>query len=129
MAVTARDLEAAHRHLQAAAEGGSTHAVRIRANLTANGGGRDADPAEALAMLKRIAGADPAAAAQLALLPLMMSEADAGEAQRQPLSVDPSIELVRALLLPEECDYLIGLAEPALKPSHIDDPGSFYGKG
>lgn len=119
-----RDAAAAHRHLERAAAAGSSEAVRIRAYLTASGTGCAPDRGEALRMLERIAASDPAAAAQLDLLPRMMHDEDAQAARREPLSADPRIEIVRALLLPEECAYVMRIAAPLLKPSRIDDPAT-----
>ena len=123
-----RDPEAAHRHLEAAAQKGNTRAERIRANLTASGTGCEANQAKALGMLRAIVDLDSAAADELDLLPRMMDLATATKATRECLSSDPSITLVRKLLLPEECAYLIRLAEPSLRPSYIDDPASDFGK-
>ena len=117
-----RDLQAAHACLEQAAGKGSTHAARLRANLLAGGVGCAPDRDEALRLLGGIAGADPVAAEQLDLLPRMMSDAQAREAARDRLSADPHIEVVRKLLLPEECAYLMRRAEPLLKPSLVDDP-------
>lgn len=117
-----RDLRAAHACLDQAAAKGSTHAGRLRANLLAGGIGCAADRKEALRLLRGIAAADPVAAEQLDLLPRMMTDAQARAAARDRLSADPHIEVVRKLLLPEECAYLMRRAEPLLKPSLVDDP-------
>lgn len=123
-----RDFDIAHRHLQRAAEKGSTEAIRIRAHLIASGTGCPADQALALKMLREIADSDSAVAAELSFLPRMMSIADAKKATRKRVSTDPSIEIVYKLLLPEECDYVMRLAEPSLKPSLVDDPITGRGK-
>ena len=123
-----RDAEAAHRHLELAAQKGSTLAARMRAHLTANGTGCEANQDKAIAMLGQIADKDPAAAAQLEMLPRMMSLEDAGKASRERLSQDPLVEVVRGLLLPHECEYLMALAEPKLKPSLIYDEITGRGK-
>jgi prolyl 4-hydroxylase len=123
-----RDARAAHRHLELAARQGSTLAVRMRANLTASGTGCEPDRDKAIEMLEQIAGEDPAAAAQLAMLPRMMPIAEAEKADREILSADPRVEIVRQLLLPEECDYVTGLAEPKLKPSLVWDAVTGRGK-
>lgn len=123
-----RDAAAAHRHLEQAARGGSAEATRMRAYLTAAGVGCGADPAKAVEMLRGIADSDRAAAEQLALLPRMMRDEDARKAPRERLSSDPSIEIVRELLLPDECAYVMRLAEPLLKPSRIDDPVTGRGR-
>lgn len=123
-----RDAKAAHHRLEAAARAGSLEAARMRAYLTAGGTGSEPDRAMAIAMLREIADRDPAAAEQLALLPHMMPDADAKNAKRERLSSDPSIEIVRSVLLPEECAHVMKLAEPALKPSRIDDPMTGRGR-
>lgn len=123
-----RDTRAACRHLQLSADAGNARAVRALAHLTASGTGCEADPDKALAMLGQIAASDPVAAGELAMLPRMKSDRDATEAEREPLSADPHIEVVRKLLSPEECDYLIRRGEPLLKPSLVDDPTTGRGK-
>lgn len=124
----ARDTEAAHRHLQAAVDAGNTHAARVLANLVSGGIGCEPDRAKALQMLEQIAGRDPIAAAQLDLLPNLLSEDMARTAARERLSAAPSIELVRQLLSPEECAYVMRVAAPVLKPSFVYEPGADRGK-
>ncbi len=123
-----RDTKAAYRHLQSSAQKGNTQAARALAHLTGNGTGCDADGDKALAMLREVEGSDPVAAAQLALLPDMMSDADARSAEREQLSSDPHVEVIRKLLLPAECAFLMSRAEPLLKPSLVDDPVTGRGK-
>ena len=123
-----RDPNAAKAHLEVAARKGNTHAVRILANLASAGIGCEADPAIALARLREIADRDEIAAAQVQLLPRLMSDAEAAAAKRERFSADPSIELVKQLLLPEEREYIMRLAAPALKPSFVYEPGVHQGK-
>jgi prolyl 4-hydroxylase len=123
-----RDLSAAHRHLKQAAVKGNSAAVRVFAHLTASGTGCRADPDKALSMLRQVAESDPIAAGELAMLPRMMSEADAAKAERDLISAEPHIEIVRKLLSPEECAYLTRRGEPLLKPSLVDDPTTGRGK-
>ena len=123
-----RDVAAARRHLQAAADKGNTHAIRVLANLVSGGIGCEPDRSAALAMLRQIAGRDDIAAAQLALVPNMMSEAEAAGAKRERLSLEPAIELVRQLLLPQEREYIMRLATPVLKRSLVYEPGVDRGK-
>jgi prolyl 4-hydroxylase len=123
-----RDPAAARRHLEAAAAKGDTHAVRLLANLIGGGIGCEPDGSKALAMLQQIADRDEIAAAQLDLLPQMMTESHPLTAKRERLSADPSIELVRQLLLPAERDYIMRLAGPVLKPSFVYEPGVERGK-
>lgn len=123
-----RDLKVARRHLEAAADNGNTHAVRVLANLVSGGIGCEPDRTAALEMLRQIAGRDEVVAAQLALLPMMMSDADAAAAKRERLSLDPAIELVKQLLLPHEREYIMRLATPVLKRSLVYEPGVDHGK-
>jgi len=117
-----RDVTAARRHLELAADQGKSDAIRLLAHLTASGTGCERDREQALQMLQQIADVDRLAADELALLPRMMSDGDAANAPRERLSSDPSIEIVHDLLLPEERAYLMRRAEPLLKPSLVDDP-------
>lgn len=123
-----RNAEAAYRLLESAAHKGSMQAAKIQAYLTASGTGCDADQEKALEMLRRLAITDSAASAQLDLLSRMMTLNSATCAVRERISSDPSIEVVRRLLLPEECDYLIRAAEPSLRPSMIFDSSTGEGK-
>jgi prolyl 4-hydroxylase len=123
-----RNPAAAYRLLEDAARKGSTQAARTQANLTANGTGTEADRDKALQILQQIAGVDAAAAAQLEMLPRLMTLDEAKDAKRERLSSDPSIEIVRKLLLPHECQYLMRSAEPSLRPSLIFDAATGQGK-
>jgi prolyl 4-hydroxylase len=123
-----RDIGTARTCLDKAAHGGNTDAVRILANLTAGGIGCTADWDKAVDMLRQIAASDAIAAEQLALLPQMGNDEDASRAKRQLLSADPHIELVKHVLLPDECAYLIRRGEPLLKPSLVFDPATPQGK-
>ena len=124
-----RDPAAARRQLEAAAGRGSAHALRMLAHLTANGTGGEADGGAALDLLRNASAAgDPVASDQLALLPDMMGEADAAGAERELLSADPHVEIVRGLIAPQERAYLIRRAEPMLKPSFVDDGKTGIGR-
>lgn len=110
-----RDAAAAHPLLARAAIAGHAEAARLRAFLLASGTGCAADPAAALAQLRALD--DPAAARQAALVDAMEER----ERDADILSEDPQLRLVRGLFTAEECDYLIALAAPALRPSVIVD--------
>jgi prolyl 4-hydroxylase len=112
------DPVAAHPYLERAAAAGFSDAARLHANLVGNGTGCPADPARAREMLGAIAGRDPGAARQLALLDAMRP----GTGEAEVLSEDPPVRLLRRLFSPDECRYLIELAGPALQPSAIVDP-------
>jgi prolyl 4-hydroxylase len=124
----ARDPAAACRHLERAAGEGSAEALRILAHLTASGTGREPDREKAIDLLRQAAVSDPVAAQELTLLPEMMPVDEANRAPRDMVSADPHIEIVRKLLLPQECAYLIRRAEPLLKPSFVDDGRTGIGR-
>ncbi|MGN6155176.1 MAG: 2OG-Fe(II) oxygenase [Sphingomicrobium sp.] len=123
-----RDAVAARRRLEAAASTGSGEALRTLAHLTAAGTGCDANPQKAIELLRQAADSDSIAARELALLPAMMGEKAAETTERELVSADPHIEIVRRLLLPEECAWLIARAEPLLKPSFVDDGKTGIGR-
>ena len=110
-----RDPAAAHPLLARAAAAGQGEAALLRLNLLASGTGCEADPQTAAAQLRALD--HPAAKRQTVLLDAM------NEAERAPeiLSEDPPVHLVRGLFSPAECEYLIALAAPALRPSVIVD--------
>jgi prolyl 4-hydroxylase len=56
------------------------------------------------------------------------TDENARQAKRELLSTDPHIELVKHVLLPDECAYLIRRGEPLLKPSLVYDPATPEGK-
>ncbi|MBX3560371.1 MAG: 2OG-Fe(II) oxygenase [Sphingomonas sp.] len=119
--VVPRDLDAAHAGLDRAAALGHVEAARTRAFLIANGTGCAADFDAARAMMERIADADRYAALQLAFLLRMKTPEAVAAAAREILSESPSIVLIRSLLLPEECRYLMSMAAPHLQPSLVID--------
>jgi prolyl 4-hydroxylase len=123
-----RDVAAARACLERAAEKGSHDAVRVLANLTAAGIGCEPHWDKAVGMLRRIADFDPVAAEQLGLLSPMTGEQDVARVEREILSSDPRIEVVKRLLSPQECAYLMRRGEPLLKPSLVDDPLTGRGK-
>jgi prolyl 4-hydroxylase len=123
-----RDIGAARACLREAAGKGRADALRILAHLTAGGIGCEPDWDEAVGMLRSIASVDPIAAEELALLPRMMSDEEVQRLKRERLSADPRIELVKQLLSPDECAYLMRRGEPLLKPSLVDDPLTGRGK-
>lgn len=124
-----RDPAAARRHLQAAAGKGNAQALRLLAHLTGNGTGGPANEAEALDLLRQASAAgDAIAADQLAVLPDIASEDSAADCDREHLSSDPHVEIVRGLLGAVECAYLRRRAEPLLKPSRVDDGRTGIGR-
>ena len=120
-----RDVKAAHALLAMAAGTGKPDAMRVLAHLTANGTGCDADWEEAVALLGKAAASDPIAAGELAMFPRLRNDVNP---QRERVSDDPRIEIIRSLLSPDECEYLITRARPLLKPSFVDDGKTGIGR-
>jgi prolyl 4-hydroxylase len=111
-----RDLATAHALLGRAAEAGHERAIRLLANLTANGTGVAEDPAAARALLARLVAPDVAAILDLAA----QDWPDPGPAEA--LSNDPVVRRIPALLPPVACAYLAAGAAPLLQPSYVIDP-------
>jgi len=120
-----RDPHVARGLLEGAAAKGKADAMRVLAHLTASGTGCQPDADRAIKLLEQAAPLDPIAAAELAMLPNLEED---HEALREVVSSDPQIEILRALLSPDECAYLIGRAEPLLKPSYVDDGRTGIGR-
>lgn len=114
-----RDLEAAHGLLDRAGALGHMEAIRLRATLIGNGTGCPADPDRAARMLRSIRDVDPYAALQLDLAEKMPTPEQTDLLPVETLSGTPLIRCIRKLLTPEECGYLIALAEPELQPSFV----------
>lgn len=117
-----RDVQEAHRLLDAARAQGHVEAIRTKAILLGNGTGCIADAREAARLLSGIADVDPVAASQLGFSESMADTAGFPRGGGETLSERPLIRTIRALLTPEECRYLIALAEPALQPSFVINP-------
>ena len=119
-----RDATAACHRLERAVKNGKAEAARVLAHLAASGTGCAQDWQRALALLTEAAKADAVAAAELAMLPQLSDRAG----DREQVSSDPQIEIVRGLFALEECAYLIRRAEPLLKPSFVDDGKTGIGR-
>lgn len=117
-----RNFAACHVLLEQAAGSGWTEAARLRAYLVANGTGCQADFHRGVEILEAIAPIDQGARDQLAILRKMPSPEAVGELAREELSSDPHVTVIRKLLTPLECKYLIGQAAPAMRPSLVIDP-------
>lgn len=122
-----RDPAAACRHLERSANAGSAESMRVLAHLTASGTGCEGGRDRVLELLRGAAETDALAAGELEMLGKAGSFDPTG-CRRDGLSDDPHVEIVRGLLLPEECDWLMRRAEPLLKPSLIDDPARGTGR-
>ena len=113
-----RDLVAVHDLLERAVSAGSGEAALLRATLIGNGTGRASDPDAARVLLKGLAAKEPLAVKQLELLDQMP---DTASFEEEILSADPDVRIARAFLTSDECAYLIGKAEPVMRPSMIID--------
>ena len=111
-----RDPAAAHPLLQRASASGHGEAARLEAYLVASGTGCVADPRRARDLLRECDPADP----QLKLLDAMTDR----EPVPETLNEEPPLRFLRGLFSAEECDWLIALATPALRPSVIVDPAT-----
>jgi prolyl 4-hydroxylase len=123
-----RDIGAARDFYGRAADLGTARATPIHIALLANGaGGSGRRWREALAALRRIAPANPAARTQLALLDRMPIDAD-GEPAALPaakrLCDDPAIVELPGLLDEEERRYVADRATPMMQPSVVIDPAT-----
>ena len=119
-----RDLAKAHQLFERAAAAGHVEAQRLRAILIINGTGCPSDPALGRRLLEKIAASDPYAATQIKFTDFMMSPQAAKERPVELICQSPRIELIRGLLLPEECRYVMIIAEPHLTPSIVLNPAT-----
>ena len=125
--IVPRDLAKSRECFRKAGAAGDDRAQSIYIALLANGTGGPADWYAALDLLNAQAAKDKDAARQLELLGQMDLD-DGGHPitipQAERLGEAPEVLLFKSLLTPEECDYLIGRAEPSFQPSVIVDPAS-----
>lgn len=117
-----RDIAEAHRLLDRARKLGHVEAARLKATLIGNGTGCRSDPEAQATILKKIRSRDAYANAQLVFSKKMRPAREAARLPSETLSEDPVIRVVRELFTPDECNYLIALAEPHLQPSFVVDP-------
>jgi len=117
-----RDVAAAHALLDQAVALGQIEAIRLKATLVGSGTGGPRDPDRAEQLLRRIEKADPYAAVQIASANAMRTAAETAQLPVELLSQSPEIKAIRGLLAPQECRYILWLAEPHLEPSYVLDP-------
>jgi len=122
-----RKLAVARQAFARAAAAGHGQAGAIYIAFVANGTGAPPDWGEALRLLSSAAVSDPVSARQLALIRAMDLTGDGAPrnlpALERPCSTD-AIGLLPALFSPAECDYLIEMATPLLRPSVVIDSRS-----
>lgn len=104
-------------------------ALALQATLLAGGTGVPADWAAAVRLLTKAARRDPQAKRQLALIGDAAHHPGKAPPVRalpapEPLADAPRAEIHRALLSAAECDHLIALATPAIRPASIVDPAT-----
>lgn len=122
--VLPRDPAAARLLFGRAGELGLRTAGLFHTNLLAAGVGGPADWPAAIARLAAEARRDPRRAETLALIERMELAPDGTPPAIQEgerLSASPDVRLFRHLFTPEECDYLVRVAEPGFAPSVVTD--------
>ncbi|MEN2786636.1 prolyl hydroxylase family protein [Sphingomonas qilianensis] len=120
-----RDLHLARALLARAVAIGHVDAALMEVALTANGSGAAPDWPAALALLRIAAANDSVAAEHLALLQAMDIDDD-GRPRHLPrperLSGSPDVVRYPALLTPQECAHIAGIAADMLEPATVLDP-------
>jgi prolyl 4-hydroxylase len=123
-----RDLNLARELFGVAAALGLREAEPVYTALLANGaGGSGRRWTEAGRRLEQRSRHDPKASAQLALLGAMNIDQHGDptvDAPNEPVRSDPEIRRYPDFLTADECDYLIGQAQPVLQPSVVVHPVS-----
>lgn len=119
-----RDLAAANALLRRAMGAGHVEATRLLATLLGNGTIDSENLHEATGLLRSIEKSDPYAALQLAFSATFPDVQAIAGLRREPLSEAPAISCIRGFLSGRECDYLITLAKPCMRPSVVIDPRS-----
>ncbi len=119
-----RDVDAAHRLFDASAAKGYVEAIRTKAILIANGTGVTADAARAEALLQLIRDVDEHAALQLDFARDMPLADIITPGRIDNISDDPVIRSCPAFLSQRECAYLMGMAQPHMRPSFVTHPST-----
>lgn len=121
----ARDFAAAKTFFGLAAEAGHGEAAITHAVFVALGAGGSApDWNRAVRLLRASAPNYATAAGQAALLDAMALDNNGNPRQvppMEPLSLEPRIDVVRAVFTPAECAHVAALARPLLTPSVVVD--------
>jgi prolyl 4-hydroxylase len=120
----AQDPRAARDYYRRASDAGHPRAATVYTNLLASGVSGEADWPAALARLRNEASAEPARARALRVIEAMDLAADgaprlvpAGE----PISESPRVTRFAQLFTPDECDFLMEVAEPGFHASTVVD--------
>jgi prolyl 4-hydroxylase len=125
--VVRRNLAESRAYFERAADLGDERSAAIARAFIAGGVGGPSDWPRAMELLRSAAAKDPAAQTQLALIE-KMSLGPSGDPQAtfpsEALSDSPDIRLFPKFFSPDECEFLIASARPALQPSFVIDPNS-----
>jgi prolyl 4-hydroxylase len=123
--VVRRDLASSRALFRRASELGDPYSAAVTRAFIAGGVGGPADWPLALELLRRAARGDRDAATQQQLIDAMdldPSGAPRGRFDGELLSEEPEVRLFPKIFSPAECDYLINVAMPVLRPSVVVDP-------
>jgi prolyl 4-hydroxylase len=119
-----RDLAMARELLGRAAAAGNMNAAVIHANFTANGTGGPSQWAQAMELLRKLAGKNANAKRQLEIVN-SMDLSETGDPKSVPegevLSESPYVMLFSGAFTAAECKYVIEAAEPLFRPSVVVD--------
>ena len=125
--VVRRNLAESRAYFERAADLGDERSAAIARAFIAGGVGGPSDWPRAMDLLRSAAAKDPAARTQFALLEKMSlgpSGDPHGTFPSEVLSDSPDIRLFPGFFSPDECEFLIESARPALQPSFVIDPNS-----
>ena len=124
-ALIRRDIGAARKHYELAAELGLDAAAPVHIALLANGAGGGRDWPRAIALLRKRAADDALAERQISLVDAMQLDDEGNPVTRcsfEALNDDPSIRTCDAFLSTDECRYLADQARLAAVPSVVIHP-------
>lgn len=122
--VIRRDLAASRALFERAAALGDSYSRAVTRAFVASGVGGVADWPRAMDLLRAAAPDDPEAAAQIELIGKMglgSNGEPSAEYTSQVLSESPEVKLFPGLFSKAECDYLIQVSKPLLRPSIVID--------
>lgn len=118
-----RDIPSARLYFERAAQLGSPDAALTAIGWLASGTGGRADWGEAMSQLMELAKTEPRAAAELRALGAMALD-EKGDPSVKPesetLSNEPLVIRFSAFATPDECDQLIAMSAPHLRPAPVE---------
>ncbi|MEA3079502.1 MAG: prolyl 4-hydroxylase [Sphingomonadales bacterium] len=125
--VIRRSLAESRAYFERGADLGDERSAAIARAFIAGGVGGPSDWPRAMELLRSAAAQDPAAQTQLALIEKMSLDPSGdtqGTLPSKALSDSPDVRLFPKFFSPDECEFLIASARPALRPSVVVDPYS-----